>query len=364
MESTSVSESYQEKHCRSDSTLGNSDGNSIPCKRARSEPNMDQIQDSQEFAVPSIPASSRSCSDSQCGQLFKAASSTGSASPLSKKNRVEDALYRNRNLATNNIHMRRRHTPLPKLVSSLVDFVSKDRDSPGPSVEDLEQDQSLDELESVVEEMSVQLYFQYAIARGFQHSLRQSSRFPMVKSVIPDTGSSFKVSKPVPDLLYGYKHDRAFPRQQTQLLAMGDEMRANSLGLIYPFFLIEFKGDCAANTGSLWVATNQCLGGSASCVNIAERLNDRLRRCTQGEVSLIDSSVFSIAMNGTEARLYISWKQDELYYMQSVKSFLLQKPTDHLEFRKYVRNIFDWGENRRLNEIQNALDNLGENRCD
>ena len=87
-------------------------------------------------------------------------------------------------------------------------------------------------------------------------------------------GSSFKVSKPVPDLLYGYKYDRAFAQQQTQLLAMGDEMGANSLGLIFPFFLVEFKGDCAANTGSLWVATNQCLGGSASCVKIAERLND------------------------------------------------------------------------------------------
>ena len=70
-------------------------------------------------------------------------------------------------------------------------------------------------------------------------------------------------------------------------------------------------------------------------------------------------------MNGTEARLYISWKQDERYYMQTVKSFLLQKPTVHLEFRKYVGNIFDWAENRRLNEIRTALDSLpGEGVCE
>jgi hypothetical protein len=66
-------------------------------------------------------------------------------------------------------------------------------------------------------------------------------------------------------------------------------------------------------------------------------------------------------MNGTEARLYISWKHDELdYYMQKIDSFLLQKPKDYLEFRKYVRNIVDWGKNKRLNKIRDSLDTLLE----
>ncbi|KAH8910561.1 hypothetical protein BR93DRAFT_923259 [Coniochaeta sp. PMI_546] len=48
-------------------------------------------------------------------------------------------------------------------------------------------------------------------------------------------------------------------------------------------------------------------------------------------------------MNGTEARLYISWKQTELdYHMASVKSFLLQDPQHYVEFRMYVLNIVDW----------------------
>ena len=60
------------------------------------------------------------------------------------------------------------------------------------------------------------------------------------------------------------------------------------------------------------------------------------------QVRSIGSAVFSVAMNGTEARLYISWKHDDLdYYMRKVESFLLQKPNDYLEFRKYVRNIID-----------------------
>jgi hypothetical protein len=66
-------------------------------------------------------------------------------------------------------------------------------------------------------------------------------------------------------------------------------------------------------------------------------------------------------MNGTEARLYVSWKHDELdYYTQNVDSFLLQKPTDYVEFRKHVLNIIDWGKDNHLKEIRDSLDVLLE----
>lgn len=111
----------------------------------------------------------------------------------------------------------------------------------------------------------------------------------------------------------------------------------------------------------MWAATNQCLGGSTSCVNIAERLNRQLRQCNNKEIKLINSAAFSIAMNGTEARLYISWKHDELnYYMANVTSFLVQQPEQYVAFRKYVRNIIDWGKDTRLKEIRDSLDSLLE----
>ena len=113
--------------------------------------------------------------------------------------------------------------------------------------------------------------------------------------------------------------------------------------------------------GSLWVATNQCLGGSASCVNIAERLNRQLRQCDNQEIKPIDSAAFSIAMNGTEARLYISWKHNELdYYVRKVDSFLLQKDRDYIDFRKHMLNIIDWGKGKRLKQIRDSLDILVE----
>ncbi|KAI9793410.1 MAG: hypothetical protein M1816_000302 [Peltula sp. TS41687] len=98
-----------------------------------------------------------------------------------------------------------------------------------------------------------------------------------------------------------------------------------------------------------------------SCVNIAERLKHQLRRCKSNKIQPTDSAAFSIAMSGTEARLYVSWKHDELnYYMQRIDGFLLYEPEHYLKFRKYVQNIIDWGKDKRLNEIRDSLDCLLE----
>lgn len=83
-------------------------------------------------------------------------------------------------------------------------------------------------------------------------------------------------------------------------------MIANIEELLYPSFVVEFMGDGPSGAGSLWVATNQCLGGSTSCVKIAERLNDRLQQCNSSEIMPFNSAAFNIALSGTEAQLYIS----------------------------------------------------------
>lgn len=163
--------------------------------------------------------------------------------------------------------------------------------------------------------------------------LDRSDRQPMARHAVPSADSKLKVSNPKPDMLFGYSRHAAFLQQQAQLISMGSEMVATSQNLIYPFFVVEFKGDGPSGGGALWVATNQCLGGAASCVNIAERLNRQLEQCESDQVRPFDGAAFSIAMSGTEARLCISWKHDELrYYMANVKSFLLQRPDHYLEF--------------------------------
>ena len=46
--------------------------------------------------------------------------------------------------------------------------------------------------------------------------------------------------------------------------------------------------------------------------------------------------------------------------MATIKRSLLQEPKHYVAFRKYVRNIIDWGKEIRLKEIQDSLVSLLE----
>jgi hypothetical protein len=355
IESISGSESYRERHCRSDALLGHSDGELIPRRLAKSAPNTEYTRDADGFVMPPTPASWHAPS-------VAPSNTSGASTGSSRKKLVEDPHYRQNNLAENNIYMRSSREQYPEHIASLVDEVRMDRDSPGPSPDHVWQDMGLENLEMGTGEPDVEDYFRGKIfAKPVpQDSLKRIDKNPMAKQVVPDVGSRLKVSTPAPDMLYGYNRLGAFTHgQQAQFRSMKNEMAANSQDLICPFFVVEFKADGPGGSGSLWVATNQCLGGSASCVNIAERLNRQLRQCNSDRLRPIDSTAFSIAMSGTEARLYISWKHDELnYYTQKVDSFLLQSPEHYLKFRKCVRNIIDWGKDKRLKGIRDSLDSL------
>ena len=351
----------QEERCRSDSYLHYRDNNSVSRQLTRSAPGMSCTKDG--FPIPPTPASAGSRSRRAGAESIRPSDASGaSSSRWSAKTLVEDALYRSVNLAQNNIYMRYQCDPLPEDVNRLVDSMRRDRSSPGPSLDEIRQDKGLYSLSMGAGEPEVTRYLGAHIFPDLPvlDDLKRTERTPMAKHAVPSPSSSYKVSNPIPDMLYGYSRD-AFPQQQTQLVSMGPEMVANNKDLLYPFFVIEFKGDGPTGAGSLWVATNQCLGGSASCVEIAERLNRQLRQCKSDKIKPIDTAAFSIATNGTEARLYISWRHNELdCYLQTVSAFVLQDPEQYLQFRTYVRNIIDWGANERLQAIQNSLDNLLE----
>ncbi len=368
VESTSGLESYRERHCKSDTFLSHSDDDPIPRRLTKSAPNLDDRWDADGCVLPPTLASRRSrlyqasIEDNLATPSYTPSDTSRTSTGSSRKKLVEDPLYRRTNLAENKIYLRSRREQFPKDIRSLVDHVARDRDSPGPSEDEVWQDEDLEALGMGASEGDVQTYLQAEIFPRSAGTLQRSVRLAMAKRAVPDVGSRLKVSLPVPDVLYGYNSIKTFPQHQDHLRSMGNEMVANVQDLVYPFFVIEFQADSPGESGSIWVATNQCLGGSATCVNIAERLNNQLEQYYNiKEVRQIDSSVFSIAMNGTEARLYISWRHNGLdYYTRIVDSFSLQKPRDYVEFRKYVRNIIDWGKDRRLNEIRDSSNGLGQ----
>ncbi|PHH83866.1 hypothetical protein CDD83_2899 [Cordyceps sp. RAO-2017] len=185
----------------------------------------------------------------------------------------------------------------------------------------------------------------------------------MARHAVPTSGSTLRISNPVPDMLYGYKRGTAFRSYQAQLATMGTEKNgtANNQGLMFPFFVVEFEGDGPTGGGTLWAATNQCLNASASCINIVQSLNRQLRECKNRKGRQIDSAAFSVAMSGTEARLFVSWEENDVdFCTRQVGGFLLQRPDDFLEFRKQVLNIIDWGADGRLRDIRDCLEVLVE----
>ena len=314
------------------------------------------MRDPHELTVPPIPASIESSWTAQSVELLDASRSVSDADTSS-----EYAFYRIHNLFMNKIHLRDCREQFPNHIACLVDYLRRDRDSPGPSLDQLTHDAELHELEIRGDKSQVRKYFEANVfpRPGGIDVLRMDWRLKMKSHTVPSTGSKLKVYTPVPDMLYGYDLYKAFPQQKIQIVSMECNAQANVRYLLYPFLTIEVTCDGPGESGSLWAATNRCLGGASSCVKVAESLNTHLRRCHSDEAQQINSAAFSIAMNGTEARLYVSWKHNGTdYYTQKVESFLLQKPIDFLEFRKFVLNIIDWGKGKRLEEIQDCLSSL------
>jgi hypothetical protein len=280
---------------------------------------------------------------------------------------VKDPEYREKNLAKNNIFLRGYSEEYPGHVFSLVNRICGDRHCPRLTAAQQRQQRehkAQHELREESTEAEVEDSFKSGILPAFDSRdvLRRIGRSPMDKNVIPNTGSDHIVSRPIPDVLYGY-NIKAFSDQQAKSHILRDEMSAScQLGITYPFLVTEiesFKNLPWITGGDLHMAVDQCLGGSASCVNIAEYLNSQLREC-HDNVPPINSAVFSLAINSTLAEPYVSWKQNESYYMQLVDTFHYQDPDQYIWFRNTVGNIIDWGKNERLTEIRNSIDSLLE----
>lgn len=114
----------------------------------------------------------------------------------------------------------------------------------------------------------------------------------------------------------------------------------------------------------MWVAVNQCLGSGAVLVNVAESLERRVQLSQQLPIPSFNTSSFTIAFNGSEARIFVTWmdvnKKD--YFARKVASFLLTQPDQYRRFRSHVRNIIDWGMGDRLSGITRYLDHIVDTR--
>lgn len=181
---------------------------------------------------------------------------------------------------------------------------------------------------------------------------------------VPSKTTTFRISQPKPDSLYGYQLSTFEQHHKLSLSDMHKSLRSNNDNLILPFLTIEYKGDGPASHGSIWAAENQCFGASAASINVAAKLNEALEEAARypGPVQRLDNAVFSVAMDNHSATLFISWQTDLNVFSSRVKSFAMLEADQFIEFRRYVRNIVDWGMNKRLENIRGCLDVLIEEK--
>ncbi|EKJ74956.1 hypothetical protein FPSE_04848 [Fusarium pseudograminearum CS3096] len=241
----------------------------------------------------------------------------GTTTPKLTGTLVENAQYEDINLAANNIIYRDRREELPEHILQLVEIISGDRELQDLSVEDVDDDDALADLERGAGEPHVEQYIQSTLVTLPPRNdiLKRSDKIPMARWTVPNTGTAHRVSGPIPDILLGYNLKGAFTPAQRR---------------------------------------------SSSCVNIADMLNEELMERGPKDMEPIGNSVFSVSMNGTEARLCITWMEDETFYVQKIRTFALQEAQQLLEFRKCILNIMDYGRNVRLESIGSALDLLPE----
>ncbi|KAJ4115190.1 hypothetical protein NW765_011825 [Fusarium oxysporum] len=163
---------------------------------------------------------------------------------------AESVLYRDCNLALNNILLLDSRTELPPHISTLVESLKKGRSSPEPIPQD---NDDLYDMEAGASEAKVEDFVRnnvIPLSSGID-KIKRSDRVFVGRAIIPITNPYARISVPVPDLLYGYRLSAFEQDQRMQIATCGNFAFANSEGLTFPFFAVEFKGDGPSSKGSL-----------------------------------------------------------------------------------------------------------------
>ncbi|PFH63399.1 hypothetical protein XA68_12363 [Ophiocordyceps unilateralis] len=354
----SVGSEKIKKRCLSVSHLDGKHGD--PAARAiKSDPGMTSRRDPHGFTVPPTPASTGPRYSSEGSSHV---SSTTRSNPRNPR-------YRRNNLELNHIYVKSALSALPDHLSSQIDRVRARRRSPELSNDELNRAMhQVDCLAAGCSEDQLAKFLHHAVfpdpdfdaIYGSRTGLAANSNTLMAQHLVPAVNSNYRVTQPKPDNLYGYSPKRGEAFTESQFLAQTMIHKSNPgyadatpRGLRFPFFAIEFKAG-GGTCGDLWVAVNQCAADSSACLNALGQLNSALEACKSAR--RIDNLSYSIAVDNRLAELYISWKEDDLnYYLRQIDTFVLSRPEEFKNFRKQVRNILDWGKDRRLPQIRDAL---------
>lgn len=275
------------------------------------------------------------------------------------KSSTDDPEYR-RALGRNGITIMESETALPDWISRLVkEILPSDDTHVTPASEE-----ELHEWRNRAIEGTKECDINYAMSTSINSTMKavgkpnlgEDSEQLQAVADVPSKNPNFRVSTPKPDFFIGYR-ERAFLESVEDYLCLLEKGDVR-----YPFLDIEFKGDGPNSSGTLWGATNQLLGGTATFLHRIERLKFQLEKNSLQESSKpIDLVVFGIATNGSEARLFVAFSDGKGSFTSSlIQGFLLYQDAGFKKLMSYIEAIMDWGNRQRHKAIVNALERLSE----
>ncbi|KAI0161906.1 hypothetical protein GGR52DRAFT_144545 [Hypoxylon sp. FL1284] len=203
--------------------------------------------------------------------------------------------------------------------------------------------------ESAVRTAYEQTLFAEAIDRAGKGRVVGVSQAPMVAESLPQmrNAPTLALPIPVPDSLFGCPRSLVgalFSQCSTteHMTALTTEYHlAKALDeMLFPGFVAEFK------SSSLWVAENQVINGLVACSYMVGQFHDRLCQRLSGDKLELDTTAFGLASDGSQARMYVSWREirDETihYEVRFVDTFDLMKDEQYEKMRMNVINVFHW----------------------
>lgn len=198
--------------------------------------------------------------------------------------------------------------------------------------------------------MSTQLFPGAAFYRG---QVQVGSNIPLDIMSVPHEPMAPPLAMPKPDRHYGLESanfsNEENAKQETKVLCK--YARPSTAGC-WPYFTVEFKSE--ARGGTFWNAENQNAGSGALCVNAMEKLFF-IVGATHKE---IDTISFSCNVNATKADIWIHYCQAAKFISCELDHFHMGRGKDVVHFRNSVRNIIEFGVEKRLPQIKELLARL------
>ena len=193
--------------------------------------------------------------------------------------------------------------------------------------------------------------------RGYLPELDTKGELGLEKLLENQTG----MSNPKPDIAYGLDAT-AFVDVGLIANTLHRDLAQISRGILYPFFLIEFK----SYQGLLAEAVNQAQRGGAVLTNTMNLLKERAGISEHGEEFDLGSFAFSLAMNPYNATMYVHWRElryegDKtkiIHHTHSLEGYALNNSDSVDKLRIAVNNILDWGVGERKTWLLGMLAQL------